>query len=98
VNFKDRIDGFIFLLLEHKSWPARFTAFQALKYIFKPDIKNKLPGIIELFKKIKNKNTALDYLAALINYLVSTAGNLENEEIEVTVSKVFSEGDRIKGI
>jgi len=178
VNFKDRIDGFIFLLLEHKSWPARFTAFQALKYIvhvwdlylanhdkakslppviplvlyhgknkwnldtsfsrlfktpgplnvfipdfkyllldishepdenikgspilqillktlkyiFKPDIKNKLPGIIELFKKIKNKNTALDYLATLINYLMSTAGNLDNEEIEVTVSNVFSEG------
>lgn len=178
VNFKDRIDGFIFLLLEHKSWPARFTAFQALKYIvhvwdlylanhdkakylppviplvlyhgknkwnldtcfsklfktpgplkvfipdfkyllldishepdenikgspilqillntlkyiFKPGIKNKLPEIIELFKKIENKNTALDYLVVLINYLLSTAGNLENEEIEVTVSNVFSEG------
>jgi predicted transposase/invertase (TIGR01784 family) len=181
VNFKDRIDGFIFLLLEHKSWPARFTAFQALKYIvhvwdlylanhdrakylppviplvlyhgknkwnldtrfsrlfkkpgplkvfipdfkfllldishepdenirgnpilqillktlkyiFKPGIKNKLPEIIQLFEKIKNKNNALDYLAALINYLVSTAGNLDNEEIEVNVSKVFSEGGKI---
>jgi predicted transposase/invertase (TIGR01784 family) len=181
VNFKDKINGFIFLLLEHKSWPARFTAFQALKYIvhvwdlylanndkakylppviplvlyhgknkwnldtcfsklfktpgplqvfipdfkfllldvsqepdenikgnpilqillktlkyiFKPDIKNKLPEIIQLFKKIKNKNTALDYLVALINYLVSAAGNLENEEIEVTVSKVFSEGGEV---
>jgi predicted transposase/invertase (TIGR01784 family) len=181
VNFKDKIDGFIFLLLEHKSWPARFTAFQALKYmvhvwdlylanhdkakflppvlplvlyhgkskwnlgtrfsklfnkpgpmkvfipdfkyllldishqpdenikgspilqillktlkyIFKPEIKTKLPEIIQLFEKIKNKNTALDYLSALITYLVNAAGNLENEEIEVTVSKVFSEGGDI---
>lgn len=181
VNFKDKINGFIFLLLEHKSWPARFTALQALKYmvhvwdlylanhdkakflppvlplvlyhgknkwnlgtrfsklfktpgplqvfipdfkfllvdishepdenikgepllqillktlkyIFKPDIKNKLPEIIQLFEKIKNKNTALDYLAALITYLVNAAGNLDNEEIEVTVSKVFSEGGEI---
>jgi hypothetical protein len=34
-------------------------------------------------------------MTALINYLVSTAGNLENEEIEVTVSNVFSEGGKI---
>ena len=181
VNFKDHIDGFIFLLLEHKSWPARFSAFQALKYIvhvwdlylannekakylppviplvlyhgenkwnldtrfsklfkkpgplkvfipdfnfllldishepdenikgipilkillktlkyiFKPNIKNKLPEIIQLFKKIKNKNTSTDYLVALIKYLMSTAGNLENEEIEVNVSKVFSQGGEI---
>ncbi|UCH94812.1 MAG: Rpn family recombination-promoting nuclease/putative transposase [Candidatus Aminicenantes bacterium] len=181
VNFKNKIDGFIFLLLEHKSWPARYTALQALKYmvhvwdlylanhdkakylppviplvlyhgkskwnlgthfsklfnepgplkafipdfkyllldishksdkdikgipilqillmtlkyIFKPTIKNKLPEIIQLFKEIKNKNTALDYLVTLINYLVSTAGNLDNEEIEITVSKEFSEGGEI---
>ena len=182
VNFKDNIDGFIFLLLEHKSWPERFTSFQALKYIvhawdlylanhdnarflppviplvlyhgknkwnlgtrfsklfntpgplrvfipdfkfllldishepdknikgepllqillktlkyvFKPDIKNKLPEIIQLFEEIKNKNTALDYLAALITYLVNAAGNLDNEDIEVTVSNVFrKEGGEI---
>jgi predicted transposase/invertase (TIGR01784 family) len=33
VKFKDRKEGFIFLLLEHKSWAFRFTGFQALKYI-----------------------------------------------------------------
>jgi len=33
VKFKDRKDGFIFLLLEHKSWAYRFTGFQVLKYI-----------------------------------------------------------------
>lgn len=181
VNFKGNIHGFIFLLLEHKSWPERFTPLQALKYmvhvwdlyltnhkkakflppvlplvlyhgkskwnrgdsfsklfdtpgplqvfipdfkyllldishqpdenikgspvvqillktlkyIFKPEIKAKLPEIIQLFKEIKNKNTALDYLSALITYLVNTAGNLDNEEIEISVSKVFSEGGDI---
>jgi predicted transposase/invertase (TIGR01784 family) len=181
VNFKDNINGFIFLLLEHKSWPERFTPLQALKYmvhvwdfylanhdkakflppvlplvlyhgkskwnlgdhfsklfdtptplhvfipdfkyllldishepdenikgspilqillktlkyIFKPEIKTKLPEIIQLFEEIKNKNNTLDYLSALITYLVNAAGNLDNEEIEVTVSKVFSEGGEI---
>jgi predicted transposase/invertase (TIGR01784 family) len=181
VNFKDHINGFIFLLLEHKSWAPRFTAFQALKYIvhvwdlylanndkakylppviplvlyhgkkkwnldtrfstlfnnpgplnvfipdfqfllldishepdenikgipilkillmtlkyiFKPKLNNKLPEIIQLFEKIKNKKTALDYLVTLINYLMSAAGNLDNEEIEVTVSKVFNQGGEI---
>jgi predicted transposase/invertase (TIGR01784 family) len=181
VNFKGNVNGFIFLLLEHKSWPARFTAFQALKYmvhvwdlylanhdkakylppviplvlyhgkskwnldtcfsklfnkpgplkvfipdfqfllldishepdenikgipklrillmtlkyIFNPKIKNKLPEIIQLFKKIKNKNTTLDYLVTLIKYLINSAGNLDKEEIEVTVSKVFSQGGEI---
>ncbi len=182
VNFKGNIDGFIFLLLEHKSWPERFTSFQALKYIvhawdlylanhdnakflppviplvlyhgkskwnlgtrfsklfntpgplrvfipdfnfllldishepdenikgepllqillktlkyvFKPDIKDKLREIIQLFEEIKNKNTALDYLAALVTYLVNAAGNLDNEDIELTVSNVFrKEGGEI---
>jgi predicted transposase/invertase (TIGR01784 family) len=33
VKFKNRMDGFVFLLLDHKSWLARFVSFQALKYI-----------------------------------------------------------------
>jgi predicted transposase/invertase (TIGR01784 family) len=97
------IPDFKFLLLDisHepdeniKGIPILQILLTTLKYIFKPDIKNKLPEIIQLFKEIKNKNTSLDYLVALINYLVSAAGNLDNEEIEVTVSKVFSEGGEI---
>ena len=181
VKFKDYKDGFIFLLLEHKSWAYRFTGFQvlkyivqiwdqyladnekakylppvipmvlyhgkgkwnldthfsvlfknpetiseyipefryllldishspdeeikgravlkillmSLKYIFKPQLKNKLREIFELFKKIKNKQSALDYLETLINYLMSSAGNLEKEEIEVPVSEIFNQGGEI---
>jgi predicted transposase/invertase (TIGR01784 family) len=181
VKFKDRKDGFIFLLLEHKSWAYRFTGFQALKYIvqiwdqylvdnekakylppvipvvlyhgkgkwnldthfsvlfkkpgslseyipgfryllldishspdeeikgsavlkillmslkyiFKPQLRDKLGEIFGLFKKIKNKQSALDYLETLVNYLMSSAGNLEEEEIEVPVSEVFNQGGEI---
>jgi predicted transposase/invertase (TIGR01784 family) len=181
VKFKDRKEGFIFLLLEHKSWAYRFTGFQALKYIvqiwdqyladnekakylppvipvvlyhgkgkwnldthfsvlfknpgimseyipgfryllldishspdeeikgsavlkillmslkyiFKPRLRNKLREIFGLFKKIKNKQHALDYLETLVNYLMSSAGNLEEKEIEVPVSEVFNQGGEI---
>ncbi|MCX6578622.1 MAG: Rpn family recombination-promoting nuclease/putative transposase, partial [Candidatus Aminicenantes bacterium] len=33
VNFPGHIQGFIFLLLEHKSTEFRFTGFQVLKYM-----------------------------------------------------------------
>ena len=181
VKFKDRKEGFIFLLLEHKSWAYRFTGFQALKYIvqiwdqyladnekakylppvipvvlyhgkgkwnldthfsvlfknpgimseyipefryllldishspdeeikgsavlkillmslkyiFKPQLRKKLREIFGLFRKIKNKQSALDYLETLVTYLMSSPGNLEEKEIGVPVAEVFNEGGEI---
>jgi predicted transposase YdaD len=37
----------------------------------------------------------LDYQETLVNYLMSSAGNLEEKEIEVPVSEVFNEGGEI---
>jgi predicted transposase YdaD len=37
----------------------------------------------------------LDYLETLVNYLMSSAGNLEEKEIEAPVSEVFNEGGEI---
>jgi predicted transposase/invertase (TIGR01784 family) len=78
-----------------KGGPILQILLKTLKYRSKPEIKEKLPEIIRLFKEIENKNTALYYLVTLVNYLVSTAGYLGNEDIEATVSKVFKEGGEI---
>ena len=42
-----------------------------------------------------SSGNALDYLETLVNYLMSSAGNLEEKEIEVPVSEVFNEGGEI---
>lgn len=183
VNFKVQLKGYIFLLLEHKSWPYRLAAFQALKYIvriwedylannknakylppvitvvlyhgerkwklgnrfsilydkpgplkmympdfrcvlldishspdkkikgipllkillmslkyiFKPQLRNKLREIFGLFKKIESKENAMDYLETLVRYFMSSAGNLGQEEIEGSVSEIFSEGGELMG-
>jgi len=69
----------------------------SLKYIFKPQLRDKLGEIFGLFKKIKNKQSALDYLETLVNYLMSSAGNLEEKEVGAPVSEVFNEGGEIMG-
>jgi predicted transposase YdaD len=42
-----------------------------------------------------SSGNALDYLETLVNYLMSSASNLEEKEIEVPVSEVFNEGGEI---
>jgi predicted transposase YdaD len=42
-----------------------------------------------------SSGNALDYLETLVNYLMSSAGNLEEKEIGVPVSEVFNEGGEI---
>jgi len=181
VNFTDHLQGFIFLLLEHKSTEFRFSSFQVLKYmvqiwdkflvnnkkarylpviipvvlyhggkkwklanrfialfkfpellkefipdfqfqlldishsadeeikgntvlrillmtlkyIFKPELKHKLQEILKLFHEIKDKYSARDYLVALVNYLVNSPGNLTDNEINESISEVFSQGGDI---
>jgi len=67
----------------------------SLKYIFKKDLKDKLPEILKLFQEVKNKNSVFDYLVALLTYLGSSAVNLTEEDIEVSVSEVFEQGGKI---
>jgi predicted transposase/invertase (TIGR01784 family) len=66
-----------------------------LKYIFKPELKHKLHEILKLFHEIKDKYSARDYLVALVNYLVSSPGNLTDNEINESISEVFSQGGDI---
>ena len=42
-----------------------------------------------------SSGSVLDYLETLVTYLMSSAGNLEEKEIEVPVSEVYNEGGEI---
>ena len=44
---------------------------------------------------MKDKYSARDYLIALVNYLVSSPGNLTDNEINESISEVFSQGGDI---
>ncbi|MCU0288519.1 MAG: hypothetical protein MUF15_19265, partial [Acidobacteria bacterium] len=80
-----------------KGIPLLKILLMSLKYIFKPQLRNKLREIFGLFKKIESKENAMDYLETLVRYFMSSAGNLGQEEIEGSVSEIFSEGGELMG-
>jgi len=56
------------------------------KYIFSPDLREKLPEIIRLFNDTANKKTGLEVLEVLLRYAVQT-GRFE----EGAIKKIFQE-------
>ncbi len=69
----------------------------ALKYIYRPELGQKLPEILELIVKIGDKQTGLTALEALLRYLLSGAENLDKGTLQKAVKEVLAEGGIIMG-
>ncbi len=69
----------------------------ALKYIYRPELAQKLPEILDLIVKIADKQTGLTALEALLRYLLSGAENLDKGTLQETVKEVLAEGGIIMG-
>jgi len=58
------------------------------KYIFKPELRHKLPEIFSLFQTLMEKETGLQYLETVIRYLASV---LEEDELSLKEIKEMAE-------
>jgi predicted transposase/invertase (TIGR01784 family) len=65
------------------------------KYILSGKMKEKLPGILELFLELQDKTKAIEYLESFLKYLVSSAKDLDIEYIEETVTRYIEEGGNL---
>jgi predicted transposase/invertase (TIGR01784 family) len=63
--------------------------FKTLKYIFKPELRYKLPEIFELFLELKDKKKGTEYLEVLLRYLTRSAKTLTIDDLKETVTQVF---------
>jgi len=70
--------------------------FMTLKYIFTPELNYKLrEEIFPLFLKLRDKKKGTEYLEVLLRYLTRSAGNLPEEELNESVTKLFEYGGDI---
>jgi hypothetical protein len=69
--------------------------FTALKYIFTPELKYKVPGIFKLLRELKDKAKGTQYLEVLLRYIGSSARYLTKEELMETVSNILKEGGEL---
>jgi predicted transposase/invertase (TIGR01784 family) len=66
--------------------------FLLLKYVFKPELINKVREILELLHTLSSKGTASEYLQVLMRYLMSSIDNKQKEELVEEVEKVIKSG------
>ena len=67
----------------------------AFKYIFSPDLMDKLPDIFKLFNSLFEKKKKLEYIELLIRYLTSAVSEENRDILKETFEKVIDKGDSI---
>ena len=66
-----------------------------LKYIFRPDLFEKLHEILELFITLSNKSKATEYLEVLMRYLVASVDSKQTEKLKTEFKKAIKYGGNI---
>jgi predicted transposase/invertase (TIGR01784 family) len=65
------------------------------KYIYSPELRNKLWDIFKLFLELSDKTKISEYLEVLLRYLLNSAGELPKEELHEQVTSILEEGGDI---
>ena len=65
------------------------VALLLLKYIFREDLRDRLPGILGLLRTLSQKRTGLEYMEAILRYIVSAApkDNINYEDLKAAVDE-----------
>lgn len=69
----------------------------ALKHIFQPDLRARLPEVIALWYTMHEQPHALGYLEAVLRYLVAAGQGISVAEIRKTLEQVAPEGSELMG-
>lgn len=63
--------------------------FLLLKYIFKPELFEKLHEIFELLGTLSGKTKATEYLEVMMRYLVTSVDNKKTQELTIEIEKAL---------
>lgn len=61
------------------------------KYIFSPDLRDRIPGILRLLTELSEKRTALEYIEAVLRYIANAApdGNISYDDLKTAVEETL---------
>jgi predicted transposase/invertase (TIGR01784 family) len=65
------------------------------KYIYSPELRNKLWDIFKLFLELSDKTKVSEYLEVLLRYLFNRPGEFNKEELHEQVTSILEEGGDI---
>jgi predicted transposase/invertase (TIGR01784 family) len=65
------------------------------KYIFRPDLFEKLHDIFKLLQQLSNKTTATEYLEVLLRYLVASVDSTRTNDIKKELTRTIAKGDNL---
>ncbi|GAB6042512.1 Rpn family recombination-promoting nuclease/putative transposase [Endothiovibrio diazotrophicus] len=69
------------------------AAFLALKYIHRPEMRERVREIVTCLRAMDEEPGGLEYIRTLLNYLIIAARELETERLRETVNERFREED-----
>jgi len=67
------------------------VALLIFKYIFRKELRERLPGIIGLLRELAKKRTGLEYLETVLKYILNAApaGNISYEDLKAAVDEAL---------
>lgn len=71
------------------------TALLTLKYIFREELRERLPEILGLLRALEQSSSGLDYLITLLRYLTQGARRLDGEELRRVTTQTLSGGGEL---
>jgi predicted transposase/invertase (TIGR01784 family) len=69
--------------------------FLLLKYVFKPELMNKVQEILELLFTLSSKSKATEYLEVMLRYLATSVDSQNVDELKTNINKVIKTGEEI---
>jgi len=68
-----------------------------LKYIFRAELSERLPGILRLLRELEEGSSGLDFIRSLLRYLAQTAGTnrLDENTLREVVTQALTGGDEL---
>jgi hypothetical protein len=71
------------------------TSLLLLKYIFRPELRQRLKDILRLLQAVSEPRTGLEYLELVLRYIASGTDRISEVELQQLVIEVIEEGDTL---
>ena len=71
------------------------AALLLLKYIFHPELRDKLAEVLKLLGKLSYKKTGLEYLETMLKYVVNATDRITDEDLRKIVMETLPEGGKL---
>lgn len=68
------------------------VALLILKYIFREDLREHLPGILRLLRNLSEKRTGIEYIETILKYIINAAPaeNIDRDDLKAAVDEALS--------